>query len=162
MWGLRSPRALSPQSTSVQYVCRVVLSCFTLSWSMNYKNCASTYQQLPHSVVFCMIQGTVECIGCNTSEVHNNAPIILPVQPANMQENLNIQPSKKFGKRKVMIPPPPRLLFKGSRGCTKLKTQNICTVRALFRQVPHNATKTKKNEPTTTNHDCAHSHETSM
>ena len=68
--------------------------------------------------LLCMIQGTVECLPCKKFEVHCTAPALLctavyfaraakctamhqqqhPVQPANTQENLNIQPSEKIWK----------------------------------------------------------------
>ena len=34
--------------------------------------------KLRKSEVFCMIQGTSECLGCKKAEVHSNAPIIPP------------------------------------------------------------------------------------
>ena len=86
-----------------------------------YASISSTFMaEIVKNEVFCMIRGTVQCLPCKNFEVHSNAPVMHQqqylVQPANTQESLNIQPSKKFWKMEGdgSLAPPPLLLDKGA------------------------------------------------
>ena len=48
----------------------------SISWYLVFL--PNPWLKLRKTEAFCMIQGTVECLGCKKSEVHSNAPIIPP------------------------------------------------------------------------------------
>ena len=51
----------------------------TLKYLYFYSVCLEAqFQKLRKTEVICMMQGTVECLGCKKSEVNSNAPMIPP------------------------------------------------------------------------------------